>query len=113
MTYEEFAEFSKRIFLNCLCVLEEKGKGYSKKDGDRLEHFYEAAAKLNISAGEALMGMKVKHTVCIDDIVRKVAFGEPVKRHTVDEKFTDEINYLILLRALIEEEGIFQAESEE
>jgi hypothetical protein len=44
--------------------------------------------------------------------VRKVAFGDPIKRCDVDEKFTDEINYLLLLRALIEEEGIFAPERE-
>jgi len=110
MTHEEFTEHVQHLWMQCVHMLEEKGKQYAKESGDRLEHFFKAADKCGNTPVEALMGMKVKHTVCIDDIVRDVAYGFPIKRRFVDEKFVDEINYLILLHALIEEEGIFKPE---
>ena len=48
------------------------------------------------------MGMKVKHTVCIDDLVEKAAYAPgDLDIAIIDEKIGDEINLLILLEGLL------------
>lgn len=71
-------------------------------DGDRLANFKTAAALQGITPEEALRGMMAKHTVSINDMIKA---GDPTRfsMEQWDEKITDNINYLILLRALVEE----------
>jgi hypothetical protein len=113
MLNSEFERVVKHRLDKCQEVLIKKGKEYSKEDGDRLEHFYKAAYRRgNKGVGETLMGMKVKHTICIDDMVEKMDSGELLDREQIEEKFTDEINYLLLLEALLIDNGILRSGEE-
>lgn len=70
-------------------------------DEDVLHNFRNAANLTGESMEQALAGMMVKHTVSIYDMI---ADGEMHTLSKWDEKITDHINYLILLRAIIKEQ---------
>lgn len=81
-------------------ILQAKASEYAD-DKDRLHNFRVAAALQGTTAQKALLGLMAKHTVSVYDMGRaEQAF--PLAQW--DEKITDHINYLILLRALIVEE---------
>ena len=54
-----------------------------------------------MSPEKALLGMKTKHTVSILDIVDDLDTGNLPSGELLCEKIGDELNYLILLKALI------------
>ena len=90
----------------CKVLLKGKGTEYNKidreDDTDRLLFFKKAAALQGISAKEALVGMMAKHTVSIYNMCKDD------QAHSLDkweEKITDHINYLLLLKALVSEEA--------
>lgn len=69
---------------------------------DRLEHFKKAAAIMNTTPKAALLGMLSKHIISVSDMCtdnRKYPVGK------WEEKITDSINYLLILRAIVEEEN--------
>lgn len=68
---------------------------------DRLAHFKKAAAMMNTTPRAALLGMLSKHLISVSDMCMDKA---PHDVAIWDEKITDSINYLLLLRALVEEE---------
>lgn len=80
-------------------VLLGKAEEYSSAQ-DRLHNFRVAAKLQGVSEKEALGGMMSKHTVSIFDMIRD---DEDISVEMWDEKITDHINYLLLLRALVEE----------
>lgn len=81
-------------------VLLGKAEEYSSAQ-DRLHNFRVAAKLQGVSEKEALGGMMSKHTVSIFDMIRD---DEDLSVEMWDEKITDHINYLLLLRAMVEEE---------
>ena len=68
----------------------------------RLAHFKRAAALIDGTPKEALLGMLTKHLVSISDMCTDDR-SYSLDRWT--EKITDSINYLLLLKALVEEEA--------
>lgn len=75
-------------------------------DADRLSVFKRAAGIQNQTQAQALLGMMTKHVVSIYDYVEgNIKFTEALAR----EKIVDNLNYLILLYAVLKEEG-FKAE---
>ena len=86
-------------------ILGVKAREYAD-DKDRLHNFKASAALQGCTPREALIGLMSKHTISVYDMGRaKQDF--PLEKW--DEKITDHINYLILLRALIVEEDDFDA----
>lgn len=83
----------------CLAVLAEKGKEYALGN-DRLEHFKDAAAEQDTTPKQALWGMASKHFASLSGMCK----SEQGDMDRWLEKITDSINYLLLLRALVEEE---------
>ena len=81
-------------------VLSHKAKEYARDD--RLHNFKVAADILGCSPAHALIGMKVKHDVSVLDLVRYPELRTP---KLIDEKIGDSINYLILLEAILLEDG--------
>lgn len=69
---------------------------------DRLHNFKVAGELQGISPRSALAGMMAKHTVSIYDMCVRpdILYSAEIW----NEKITDHINYLLLLRAIIEEE---------
>jgi hypothetical protein len=102
MDYITFNSIVGQRFDQCGKVLTEKGEEYSRA-GDRLWNFKRAGAKTGKTPVEALMGMKAKHDVSIDDMVDMLKRGVVPARGIVAEKIGDSINYLLLLEGLIEE----------
>lgn len=80
----------------CALVLCAKAEEYAAID-DRLHNFKAAAALQDISPREALAGMMAKHTISIYDMLGS---DYEYTDEVWDEKITDSINYLILLKAL-------------
>lgn len=84
-----------------LDLLVKKGQEYAGEHADRLLAFKVAGALEGKTPIQALAGMMAKHTVSIYDMCEK-----PME-HSIekwDEKITDHINYLLLLRAIIAED---------
>lgn len=80
-----------------------KGDEYKRKVEDRLKYFKDAAKLMDITPKEALAGMMSKHTISIYSMCKDD------KKYSLDkwtEKITDHINYLFLLKAMIEEEDL-------
>lgn len=70
-------------------------------DRDRLANFKKGAALKGITVREALSGMMLKHTVSVYDMCAEPKLYDDA---LWDEKITDHINYLILLRAIVADE---------
>lgn len=102
MTGKEFKECMERTVARCVATLSEKAGEYATDD--RLHNFKVAAKIQGISPLAALAGMMAKHTVSVYDLVQKHEEGEEISLDMWDEKIGDHINYLILLRAILEEE---------
>lgn len=88
----------------CKNVLCQKDKEYSS-DTDRLHNFKRSGAEQDCTPIKALDGMFSKHRVSFRDIVERMETDPyycPSKK-IVDEKFTDNINYILLAEGLVEE----------
>ncbi|WNN94548.1 hypothetical protein SEA_LEWANDO_45 [Arthrobacter phage Lewando] len=72
-------------------------------EGDKLASFKKAAALRGQTPRQALAGMMLKHTVSVYDLCDASSVGDLA---VWNEKITDHINYLLLLRAIVEEEGM-------
>ena len=86
----------------CADILQKKTKEYTGDDTDRLGAFKAAAALQRCSPERALAGMLAKHIVSVYDMC--LAGAEHYGMDAWDEKITDSINYLILLKAIVKEE---------
>lgn len=87
-------------------LLARKGQEYAESAEndaaiDRLAHFKKAAALQGGTTEQAAFGMLAKHLVSLADMVRS---AKPYPLERWDEKISDSINYLLILRAIIEEE---------
>ena len=85
----------------CAAILQKKTKEYTGDDTDRLGAFKAAAALQHTTPERALAGMLAKHIVSLYDMcfAGSVSYEESVW----DEKITDSLNYLFLLKAVVKE----------
>ena len=104
MTHEEFEAILDAQIKRVQDVLISKTREYATDD--QLNNFRKAANLRGCSMAQAVAGMMAKHTVSIYDMVSgDRAFLESVW----DEKITDHIIYLVLLKAaLIDEAQIIE-----
>lgn len=100
MNSEWFEKVVKDQIKMCEDVLINKAKEYSD-DSDRLHNFKNAAGMMGCDAKTALSGMMAKHTISIYDMCRS---GQDYPIELWNEKITDHINYLLLLKAVVTEE---------
>lgn len=84
----------------CGSLLVQKGKEYDSDTSDRFHSFKVAAGLQNITPVQALAGMMAKHTISIYDMIES---GDS-NLTKWDEKITDHINYLLLLKGLLMEQ---------
>ena len=105
MTPEEFAFVVEHQTRTCIDMLTAKADEYATDD-DRLHNFKVAAGLQDVSAAQALAGMMAKHTVSIYDMIE--ARDQSYPDELWIEKITDHINYLILLRAIITEQKVYE-----
>ena len=82
-------------------VLLKKAEEYATSN--RLHNFDVAAKLQGVSQKEALAGMMAKHTVSIYDMCNT---SELFTEEQWNEKITDHINYLLLLRAVVQEDEL-------
>lgn len=101
MNSEWFEKVIKEQIKTCEDVLIGKAKEYATDD-DRLHNFKNAAGMMSCGPKEALAGMMAKHTISVYDMCRS---GKDYPIELWNEKITDHINYLLLLKAIVEEEG--------
>jgi hypothetical protein len=99
MTHKEFKKVLEEQIKRVYSVMDNKSVEYAS-DTNKLANFHQAAPLLGISVPQTIASFMAKHTVSIYDMVRS---GKPYSMETWDEKITDHINYLILLRAAISE----------
>lgn len=96
MVLKEFEVIFADQMKECNEVLIEKAKQYAT--ADRLHNFKVAAALEGTTPMKALAGMMAKHTISIFDMCNSEA---AYTQELWNEKITDHINYLILLKAII------------
>lgn len=102
MTYEEFQKcFESRVDL-CRSVLVGKNTEYAR-GGDKLSNFKKQAGRLGCTPETALIGNENKHSISIVDMVQDLESGKHHSMEKWEEKIGDELNYMFLLRALLEE----------
>lgn len=99
MKTKDFEEVFEIVVDQSRSVLVNKAKEYAT-DGDRMHNFKIAAAIQGCSPKCALGGMMVKHTVSLYDMMNS---NQRYSKEMWEEKIGDHINYLILLRALLED----------
>lgn len=102
MNAERFEEVFNDQMKHCADILLAKSKEYAIKNEDRLQHFKRTAGFLKTTPEDALIGMLSKHLISVVDMCR----DPEVNNYTLDqwnEKLTDTINYLLLLKALVVE----------
>jgi hypothetical protein len=100
MQNDQFTEVVQEQITRCLTTLDCKNNEYGTED--RLHNFKVAAVLQDVIPTQALAGMMAKHTVSVYDMCRDGSRDLALW----NEKITDNINYLLLLRALVEEEGV-------
>jgi hypothetical protein len=103
MNTEKFNELLKLVTDEIHSRLGSKAGEYAKNN-NRLHNFYKAADTRETYPEDALQGMKIKHSVSIDDLVKDLKNnGDSVQWTVWWEKIIDEINYDILLLGLIDD----------
>ncbi len=101
ITQAEFNLVFEKQVERCEQTLQRKKKEYTGDSQDRLSAFKVAAAMQGCKPERALAGMMAKHIVSLYDMC--YADRETFDMTTWDEKITDSLNYLFLLRAVVEE----------
>jgi len=101
MQLEDFNKIIDEQIGICSDMLVRKGGEYAPdKTADRLGAFKKAAVITNSTPKQALLGMLAKHLVSVSDMCVNGKYSKALW----SEKITDSINYLLILRAMIEEE---------
>lgn len=102
MNNEDFTRNIQGRFAQSEETLIKKAKEYAT-DVDRLHNFKVAAELQGMTVREALGGMMAKHVVSVYDLIRQPELASP---EVWDEKLGDNLNYLLLLSAVVEEERL-------
>jgi len=111
MTHKQFQTILDNTLEQVRQVMGSKSAEYARGD-DKLHNFKRAAGVLGVSPEKALLGMLTKHTVSILDIIDDLDNGKLPPVELLCEKIGDELNYHILLKALILER-IYTAQGQE
>ena len=103
MTLENFNVSIAEQLEYCMALLVTKAGEYAPNaEIDRLASFKVAAALQGVSEKEALCGMLAKHIVSVYEMCRD---DKQYSHEKWVEKITDSINYLLILRAMIDNEA--------
>lgn len=99
MQTEQFEKIIESQIERCRNTLVTKAVEYATED--RLHNFRVAAELAGTTPRQALAGMMAKHTVSIYDMCNST---EDYSEEMWNEKIGDHLNYLLLLRAVVEAE---------
>ena len=108
MNSEQFEKIIEDQIETCKGILLKKAGEYAT-GGDRLHNFKAAAGMMGCAPTAALAGMMAKHTISIYDMCRS---GHSYPLELWNEKITDHINYLLLLKAAVVAEHETSREAE-
>ena len=86
----------------CKSILVQKQGEYAPSV-DKLHNFHNAASLQGVTTMQACGGFMAKHIISIFDMI-SMADAE-IHIDTWNEKITDAINYLLILRAIIEDDA--------
>jgi hypothetical protein len=98
----DFNQVVEEQLAKCQGMLVSKREEYVMGTNDVLHNFKQAANLRDCTVRQALGGMMVKHTVSVFDMIEAERTYDMA---TWNEKITDSINYLLLLRAVVQEES--------
>lgn len=102
MKNDIFAKVVAGQFKTCEDVLVTKSVEYTDTYEDKLAQFKTAGALQHVNPKAALFGMLAKHFCSLSDMCRAELTVYPIDAW--QEKITDSINYLLLLKGLVIEE---------
>ena len=102
MKHEEFIESVNHTLGHCCDLLLIKSGEYNPDEADRLAAFKQAAALERSTPQRALFGMLAKHLVSVQNMCDTDIKDYSQARWL--EKIGDSINYLLLLKGLVDEE---------
>lgn len=100
MTSKLFDKVVNKTLSQSREVLTVKAKEYRRNDNP-FHNFEVGAMKTNQTREQIIRSFALKHEISIEDIVNDIAEGKLPNKAIVDEKITDAINYLIILKASI------------
>ena len=95
-TFEQIVDETLQQIRETLLV---KGKEY-RRNNNPYHNFEVGARKKNISREKALDGMLLKHEVSIEDMTNDLDSGKLPSIGAVNEKFNDNIIYLIIKKSM-------------
>lgn len=102
-TQEQFNTLIQAVYDHCIVgVMCKKSVEYAR-GGDKLYNFKRASEMSGYSPIECLRGMKLKHDVSVDDMLNDEDIGIVHPQALWTEKLSDQINYTLLLWALLHE----------
>ena len=107
MKTEQFNDIVEEQIEMCKNVLSKKAQIYAGQS-DRLIQFKTSACLEGCTPARAVSGKMAKHTTLVYDLVNDVEKGKKVTHAQWNETLTDHINYLLLLRAVLVEEGLLR-----
>lgn len=99
-TYQEHIE---DMIEHCKDMLLKKHTEYATEDD--FHNFNVAAALQSVTPQQALVGMMDKHVVSVHDLVNEQAEGREIPLDKWKEKIGDNINYLLILWAIVNMRG--------
>jgi hypothetical protein len=100
MTETRFEELVEETLDQIRETLIVKGREY-RRNNDPFHNFNEGARIKNTIREKIIDGFMLKHEVSISDMTNDIANGKLPSTETVNEKFGDNIIYLILKKASI------------
>jgi len=106
MTHEKFNQVVENMLETCRQTLIKKQDEYNL-DEDRLSFFKEGNDLTKLSPERILYLFMYKHIKSLADMV---ASEKQYPKELWEEKIKDNINYLLLLRALLEDDKMFKKE---
>lgn len=99
-----YSEHIEDMIEHCKDMLLTKHTEYATEDDF---HNFNVAAKLqNVTPQQALVGMMDKHVVSVHDLVNEHAEGRGIPLEKWEEKIGDNINYLLILWAMVNMQGV-------
>lgn len=97
---QRFEDVVDKTLTSIRDLLITKGKEY-RRNGNVYHNFEQGAAMTGISREKALDGFLLKHEVSINDMTNDLESGMLPTREKVEEKFNDNLIYLLIKKAMI------------
>jgi hypothetical protein len=116
MKVSDFNEQTEQFFRDCMAIMNGKGLEYSGNE-DKFANFKKLAAKYNVPVEEIWGVYFTKHIDSIDSFIRKRREGKNVTKieaglsEPISGRIADAVNYLLILKGMIDEERENEFES--